>query len=46
MTHLPYILASYGIFMVAVLAVAFTTRLRLGSTTRRLRALDNRKTPS
>ncbi len=44
MTHLPYILASYGIFVVAALAVAITASLRLGRTTRRLRALDNRKT--
>jgi hypothetical protein len=44
MTHLPYILASYGIFVVAAVAVAIMASLRLGSTTRRLRALDNRKT--
>jgi hypothetical protein len=43
MTHLPYILASYGIFVVAVLVVAIAAGLRLGGTTRRLRALDSRK---
>jgi hypothetical protein len=43
MTHLPYILASYGIFVVAVLAVAIAASLRLASTTNRLRALDTRK---
>jgi uncharacterized protein with von Willebrand factor type A (vWA) domain len=42
MTHLPYILASYGLFVVVALVLAVTASLRLGRATRRLRAVDPR----
>jgi hypothetical protein len=42
MTHLPYIIASYGLFVVFALALAVNASLRLGRATRRLRAVDPR----
>ena len=42
MTHLPYILASYGLFGLVALGLAISTSLRLGGATKRLRAVDPR----
>jgi hypothetical protein len=42
MTHLPYIVASYALFVVVALALAITASLRLSRATRRLRAVDPR----
>jgi hypothetical protein len=42
MTHLPYIIASYALFVVVAVVLAVSTSLRLASATRRLRAVDPR----
>jgi hypothetical protein len=46
MNHLPFIAASYAIFIVATLGLALDAAFRLRRTTRRLAALDRRKTAS
>jgi hypothetical protein len=43
MNHLPYIAASYGIFVAAVLFAAVEAALRLRTTTKRLKLLDNKR---
>jgi uncharacterized integral membrane protein len=43
MTHLPFIVASYGIFLAVALLMAVTGMMRLRTATRRLDALDRRK---
>jgi uncharacterized integral membrane protein len=43
MTHLPFIVASYGIFVAVALIMAIDGGMRLRSATRRLDALDRRK---
>ncbi len=42
MTHLPYIVASYGIFAVLAAAFALDAWLRMGRARRRLAAIDPR----
>ncbi len=42
MTHLPYIAASYGLFIVTAVTYALTAQRRLARTARRLRAVDPR----
>ena len=42
MTHLHYIIASYGLFAVVAVVLALSASLRLGRATRRLRAVDPR----
>ena len=42
MTHLPYIAASYGLFLATVVIYATTAARRLTQATRRLRAVDPR----
>ncbi len=42
MTHLPYIVGAYGIFLVVALALGFGSAARLSRATSRLRALDRR----
>jgi hypothetical protein len=42
MTHLPYILASYGLFALVALALAITASLRLRGAGKRLRVVDPR----
>jgi uncharacterized protein with von Willebrand factor type A (vWA) domain len=42
MTHLPYIIASYALFVVVAVVLAVSASLRLGRATRRLRAVDPR----
>jgi len=43
MTHLPFIVAAYAVFAVAVLYVSIDAALRLRHATRRLHAIDHRK---
>jgi hypothetical protein len=45
MNHLPYIAASYAIFIAVTLALAGESAFRLRGATRRLHALDSRKKP-
>ena len=42
MTHLPYIIASYALFVVVAVALAVSASVRLARDTRRLRAVDPR----
>ncbi len=42
MTHLPYIVASYALFLVVAVALAANASVRLATATRRLRAVDPR----
>ena len=42
MTHLPYIAASYGLFIAAAATYTLTASRRLAQATRRLRAIDPR----
>ena len=42
MTELPYIAASYGLFVLLALGLAITTSLRLARAQSRLKALDQR----
>ncbi len=42
MTHLPYVVASYMLFVLVALGLAVSTSLRLRLTSRRLRAIDPR----
>jgi hypothetical protein len=42
MTHLPYILASYGIFAVVAIVLALCAQVRLAKASRRLRDIDPR----
>ncbi len=42
MTHLPYIIASYTLFVVVAVVLAVNASLRLSSAARRLRAVDPR----
>ena len=42
MTHLPYILASYGLFALVALGLVVSTSLRLTQATKRLRVVDPR----
>jgi hypothetical protein len=42
MTHLPYVVASYSLFVLLALGLVVSTSLRLRLATRRLRAIDPR----
>ena len=42
MTHLPYVVASYSLFVLLALGLVASTSLRLRLATRRLRAIDPR----
>jgi heme exporter protein D len=42
MTHLPYIAASYGLFLAAAIAYSASAATRLSRATKRLRAIDPR----
>jgi len=42
MTHLPYIIASYSIFLAAVLWLSIGVTFRLSQATKRLAAIDQR----
>jgi Heme exporter protein D (CcmD) len=42
MNHLPYIVASYALFVLLALGLVASTSLRLRLATRRLRAIDPR----
>ena len=43
MTHLPFIVASYGIFLAVTLLLAIEAAFRLRHAARRLEALDRRR---
>jgi hypothetical protein len=45
MNHLPFIAASYGIFVAVAVYLSADAAWRLGKTTRKLAALDHRKKP-
>ena len=42
MTHLPYVVASYSLFVLLALGLVVSTSLRLRLATRRLRGIDPR----
>lgn len=43
MTHLPYIVASYGLFLIVAAGLAAASAARLRGAVRRLRAVDPRE---